>query len=333
MPIIRRSTGSAIRRSKSCAAALDIGYFRPGEVIIERGKPSEHLHVIIKGAVEERDGEELEAVLGPKDSFDARALVHGAAGASFVAAEETLCYLAPKALVLDLIRRNPALRRSSTSEIVPQARVAHPHARRPRASTRCCARASATRGCIPPCSSTAAPASLRPARIMQRARHQCAVRPRRRAHRRRHRHEPVEGGRCSIAAPLDTQVRDICHFDIVAVDVDDFIFEALIKMTRHNKRRLAVRSNGEYVGMLEDIDILGLVAGNSQLIPGRIDRARTVDDLAAPAARHPGPGRAAGPQGVKVEVIAEITSDLNRAPARQAVRTDRLAVDQARPAA
>lgn len=113
-------------------------------------------------------------------------------------------------------------------------------------------------------------------------------------------------------APLDTKVRDICHFDIVAVDLDDFIFEALIKMTRHNKRRLAVRANGEYIGMLEDIDILGLVAGNSQLIPGRIDRAHTIDDLRGAANDIQAQVERLDRQGVKVEVIAEITSDLNR---------------------
>src|SRR5215813_11122293 len=74
-------------------------------------------HVIIKGSVEERDGEELDAVLGPKESFDARALVHGAAGAAFVAAEETLCYLAPKPLILDLIRRNDGFAAFFYSEI------------------------------------------------------------------------------------------------------------------------------------------------------------------------------------------------------------------------
>ena len=83
--------------------------------------------------------------------------------------------------------------------------------------------------------------------------------------------------------PLDTPVRDICHFDVVSVDAEDFVFEALLPMTRHDKRRVAVKQNGAYVGFLEDIDILGLVAGNTQLIPGRIDRARSVDELAAPA--------------------------------------------------
>src|SRR5262245_66645595 len=98
-------------------AALDIGYFRPGETIIERGRDSEHLHVVIKGVVEEREDDEIEAVLGPNESFDARALVHGSAGARFVAAEETLCYLAPKAVILDLIRRNPGFAAFFYSEL------------------------------------------------------------------------------------------------------------------------------------------------------------------------------------------------------------------------
>ena len=98
-------------------AALDIGYFRPGEAIVERNSGSDHLHVIIKGSVEERDGDEVEAVLGPKESFDARAVVHGSAGARFIAAEETLCYLAPQATIRTLIRRNPGFAAFFYSEI------------------------------------------------------------------------------------------------------------------------------------------------------------------------------------------------------------------------
>ncbi len=113
--------------------------------------------------------------------------------------------------------------------------------------------------------------------------------------------------------PLDTPLRDLCAFEMITVDRNDFIFDALIKMTRHRKRRLAVTDNDELIGTLEDIDILGLVAGNSQLIPGRIDRARNVEDLEAPARDIQNQVDRLEKQGVKVEVIAEITSDLNRA--------------------
>ena len=40
--------------------------------------------------------------------------------------------------------------------------------------------------------------------------------------------------------PLDTPIREVCHFDVVAVDAEDFIFEALLLMTKHDKRRLAI---------------------------------------------------------------------------------------------
>src|SRR3954469_18621151 len=56
---------------------LDIAYFRPGETVIASGVPVEALYVVIKGFVEERAGDEPVALLGPKDSFDSRALVAG----------------------------------------------------------------------------------------------------------------------------------------------------------------------------------------------------------------------------------------------------------------
>ena len=61
-------------------AALDIAYFRPGETIIEQDTPADALYVVIKGTIEERDRSDLLALLGPKDSFDSRALVHGKSG-------------------------------------------------------------------------------------------------------------------------------------------------------------------------------------------------------------------------------------------------------------
>ena len=104
-PPFDRLTNQEIEELK---ASLDIGYFRRGEAIVQQGRPSEFLFVIIKGAVEDRAGDTLQAVLGPKDSFDARAVIHGAAGEDFIATEETLCHRIPQLIVQNLIRRNPA---------------------------------------------------------------------------------------------------------------------------------------------------------------------------------------------------------------------------------
>ena len=46
------------------STAMDIGYFAPGTTIVKVGEGSDFLHVIIKGAVEERLGDDVEAALG-----------------------------------------------------------------------------------------------------------------------------------------------------------------------------------------------------------------------------------------------------------------------------
>ena len=63
------------REIETVRAALDIGYFRPGETIIARDGAPESLFIVIKGCVEERDHDQVVALRGPGDAFDSRALV------------------------------------------------------------------------------------------------------------------------------------------------------------------------------------------------------------------------------------------------------------------
>lgn len=307
-PPFDRLTHEQVGRLRS---ALDIGYFSPGAHIIERGQPSESLHVVIKGKVELRDETgELQSVLGPKDSFDARALMHGAAGEDFIAAEETLCYLLPKAPLLGLIADNPgfaaffyaevsrkleafaAERQVSGVDSVLHARVAD--AQRDPAVFIDAARSIADAG-----------------RLMQeRDINALYVR---------------DGERIGIVTgmnlakalilrhlSLDTPVGEVASYDVISIAPDAFIAEALLQMTRHGKRRLAIRTEEGYAGFLEDIDLLGLFAGNSQLIPSRIDRARDIADLVSCAGDIQKQVERLHGQGIRVETIADITSDLNR---------------------
>ncbi len=291
-------------------ATLDIAYLRPGEAVLIPGQKAADLYVIIKGVVEVRDHGTLNAVLGPKDAFDSRALVHGAAGEDFIAAEETLCYLIPRALVLDLITRNAGFAAFFYSEVSAKLDAfARAHRQEGMESVLRARVREASRGPALMVDGTATLAEA--AARMQDANINAAY--------------VREDGRIGVVTgmnlakavllhrlPLETPVRQVCHFDVIAVDGEDFIFEALLLMTRHDKRRVAVRTGGDFTGFLEDIHILGLVAGNSQLIPGRIDRARSVDDLRGPAQDIQGQVERLHRQGVKVEQIAEITSDLNR---------------------
>ena len=254
-------------------AAVDIGYYAPGETILALGQPATHLHIVLKGSVEARDGETVDAVLGAKESFDARAVVHGTSGEDYIAAEETLCYLVPKDTVLDLIKRNTGFAAYFYEEL---SRKLSDYSRRQETEgVEQVLRARVREARLQPAVWIDAGKTVKDAGETMAAENNNALFVRDGA-----RVGVITGMNLSKAVvlqgkALDARVREVCSFDVIAVDADDFIFEALIKMTRFKKRRLAVTSEGEYIGMLEDIGILGLVAGNSQLIPGR-DRKSVV---------------------------------------------------------
>src|SRR5437016_9591792 len=96
--------------------------------------------------------------------------------------------------------------------------------------------------------------------------------------------------------PIETPVRALAHFDVVTLRPDDFVSSALVLMTKQNKRRVAVHDGERYVGILEDIDLLGFLAGSAQVVAGRIDRASSQDDLMI-AARNRGAGPHLAPAG------------------------------------
>ena len=111
---------------------------------------------------------------------------------------------------------------------------------------------------------------------------------------------------------IETPVREFAHFDVVTMRPDDFVSSALVLMTKRNKRRVAVHDGERFVGILEDIDVLGFLAGSAQVVAGRIDRASTQDDLAIAARETTAQVRTLRRQGVGVELIGEIVSDLNQ---------------------
>jgi len=290
--------------------ALDIAYFRPNETIIAQGAAPEGLYIIIKGCVEERDNGELVALRGPKDFFDSRALVEGVGVDGFIAREETLCYLAPRDVLLQLINHNPRFGaffyldisrkldamahqgESTQMESMMRSRVRdlflHPVA-------------------FIQSSDTIAFAGKKMEEINCNA---VLVRDGERV-------GIVTGMNLSKAVVLkgmsiDQPVASITQFGMVTVKPDEFVSQALLLMTKYNKRRLVVREGDAFIGIVEDINLLSFFAGNSQLVVSRIDRAASLGDLGSAATEIAAQVRLLRRQGVKIEVVSEIVSDLNR---------------------
>jgi CBS domain-containing protein len=290
--------------------ALDIGYFRPNETIIPRGGTPDCLFIVIKGAVEEHDGDEVVALRGPGDAFDSRALVQGGGSNAFVAREETLCNLLPRDVTLRLINQNPrfasffyldiAHKLDTVSSQEEAARFA------PLLGARVCD-LFLHRAVFIDATDTIVHAA---ARMREANSYALFVR---------------DGEKTGILTRTDllnatlldrrsieSPVGPLSRHPVVCVALDDLVSTALLRMTKHNKRRVAVVDGGAFVGVLEDIDLLSFLAGNSQLVAGRIDRSSSVADLSLAAQRIEPQIRTLRRQGVKVDVVCEIVSDLNR---------------------
>ncbi len=101
---------------RTLASRITVEYYPKDTVILRQdGQPSEYLRIIKKGSVKvfvrTKDNEEvLIDYRGEGDSFGFLSLVSGdRSRANVVAAEDTLCYLIEKDLIVSLLEKNPSL--------------------------------------------------------------------------------------------------------------------------------------------------------------------------------------------------------------------------------
>src|SRR4029453_7296207 len=253
-PPFDRLTSPEVERLR---AALDVAYFRPGETIIAAQASADALYVVIKGTIEERDEGDLLALYGPKDSFDSRALVHGTSGRTFVAREETLCYVLPKGVTLGLIQGNPRFAGFFYPEISHKLEaLARDEEERRYGSVM---RARIADLFLHPAAFIDAGDTIETAGHTMREVDSNAL-----FVRDGERVGIITGMNLSKAVvlrrlPIEAPVRELTHFDVVSLRPDDFVSSALMLMTRHNKRRIAVHDGERYVGILAATDMLGFL--------------------------------------------------------------------------
>ncbi len=289
---------------------LDIAYYRPNETIIAGGGAPESLFIVIKGAVEERDGDDLVALRGPGDMFDSRALVQGRSSNAFVAREETLCNLLPRAVTLRLINENPRFASFFYLDIAHKLDTVSREEEEARFTPLLGARVDELfhhPAIFVDASETIAEAGL----LMRDNKTYALFVTKADGVGIVTRSDLLDAALCD-RVPLDSPIGPLVHRPIVCVAPDDLVTTALLRMTKHNKRRVAIGEDGQFAGVLEDIDLLSFLAGNSQLVGGRIDRSRRVPDLARAAKAIEPQIRLLRRQGVKVDLVCEIVSDLNR---------------------
>ena len=112
--------------------------------------------------------------------------------------------------------------------------------------------------------------------------------------------------------PSELAVREVATFDTWSVSVDDELFDAMLLMLRHRIHRVVVREGETVIGILGQLELMAFVANNSHLISLQVAEASDVSELRAAALQIEDLVRVLHHDGVRVDVIAALVSELNR---------------------
>ena len=79
-------------------------------------------------------------------------------------------------------------------------------------------------------------------------------------------------------SPKDAIIK-IASSPLKTINYEDFLFNALLEMTKHNIKRLVVTKENEILGTIEQIDLLSYFSNHSHLINVKIEKAKSIEDL------------------------------------------------------
>ena len=120
-------------------------------------------------------------------------------------------------------------------------------------------------------------------------------------------------------SPQQLAVREVAHFELVGIDADADLFEALWLMVRHRVHRLVVRDgaaggaagDAAVIGVLGQLELVSLVARHPHIAALQIDDAATLADLRAAALHIDELVRVLHGSGVHIPRITRLVSELN----------------------
>jgi CBS domain-containing protein len=111
--------------------------------------------------------------------------------------------------------------------------------------------------------------------------------------------------------PAQLPVRAVAHFELLEIQADAEIFEALWLMVKHRVHRLLVRDGDDVMGVLGQLDLVSFVANHSHIIALQIDEAVSVDELGHAAQRVDEVIALLHGSGIRIERITRLVSELN----------------------
>lgn len=292
---------------------VDIVYYPEGATVLSEGDAVTHLHIVIKGHVQQFDHEELVCVYSPDDCFDGRSLIAGRVTGTFIAAEELIVYVLPKTTVNQLIAENASFSALLFSDMSQKlSALTERHSQRQLHSLM---------------SARIHQAFVRPAIVVDGTTDVFTVAQMFQA--KKLTNVLVNDDQCELprigiftstdirkAVLADTDLRKLpiaklATYQLIEAENTESVFDALILMIRHGVHRLIVREHGKITGVLEQLDLMSFISNHSHLIWLQIQQSNSLDELKIACGNIHQLISLLTESGVKVGMIARMVQELN----------------------
>lgn len=302
-------------------SGIDLAYFERDEIILESGQSGEYVFLIHKGEVAELDttqpgARERIGHYTAGDLFGAISILNGKSRYRFRAEQESLCYLLPKALFLQLGEEYSAFAEFFQQTLAHKARllteqragdgVAMAGFMLARVSE--CMRAPLQLGAD--ATITEAVAQLHAGRVDS-----LLVQSE---------SGPGMVTKTDLLEALVLQgfdkrsaLQDIARYELVTVRPGQYLFEVLVLMTRFKVERVVVveqeqaNAQEQPIGVVELTDMLSYFSSRSYVVSLQVEQAESLEALFLASQRTPELVKALMAQGVKLRFAMGLLSALN----------------------
>lgn len=296
--------------------SVDIAFHAAGCTLIEAGRDSPHVHVILKGLVhayqvDASGTEQRFADYGPGDVFGAWAVMAGRARMSYRTEGECLTFLVPAEVFRQLIQDNPRFAAYFNEGLATKGQMSVSGNDRREAAELMVTRVGEAQ--LAPAEHVAASTSIADATArMRETLVDCLLveDPGFDAPGMLTRTDLLD----AVALrrlPLDAPVGPLASRPLVCVGSDEVLFQALIDMTEHRIERVVVSAHGVIAGTLGIAEVLSHFASHSHLISLRLARAHTLEDIASAAAGMGELVRSLAAHGARMPYLMGLVSALN----------------------
>ena len=289
-------------------AKVDIAYYPRDTLLISKNLASIAFYIIIKGSVNEFVDDELHNVYNEGDSFDADALIYSKTESRFLVDEDLICYEITKDDFLELLQ-NRKLQTYFLDSFISRHKQLKQQDIQSELSPFLLSKVSDIflhNACIVQHDSTIYDALLKQQElqakviIVKNAHKYCVVTD-------TDLREKVLLANVSV----EEKISKITRREVIGIDVEDFLFNALLIMTHNSIKRVVVKKEGEIIGVLEQLDLLSYFANHSHLVAVQIDKAQSIEDLKNIQGDLKNLIVTLHAKGVKVRYISKLVSTLN----------------------